>query len=68
MEKRSLTAISIIIIVIGVIIICYGVYLVWLSFNMAEGGLVRAPSVIALFFGIVLFVSGIIGLNKARRR
>lgn len=66
MEKRNLKAISIVIIVIGIIIVAYGGFLVWQSFNISEGGLMRAPAVIVIFFGCVLLIFGIIGLRRAR--
>ena len=65
MEKRS---VSIIILVIGIFFVVSGSGLLWTSFTMAEGGLVRAPAILFLLIGFVVCILAIIKLSKTRKQ
>ncbi|MFX1417975.1 MAG: hypothetical protein ACFE9N_03525 [Promethearchaeota archaeon] len=67
MEKRRVSIFNIIIIIIGIVFVISGSGLLWTSFTIAEGGLVRAPAVLLLFIGIVIFILGIRKLYKSRK-
>jgi len=66
MERRTLSALHIILIVIGIFFVITGSGLMWVSFTMAEGGLVRAPAILFLIIGFVLCILGIRKLFRTR--
>lgn len=66
MEKRSLSIMHLIILVGGIFFLVVGSGLLWTSFTMVEGGLVRAPAILFLIIGFVLCIYGIRRLYKTR--
>jgi len=64
MEKRTVSVIHIILIVSGIFFLVVGSGLMWTSFTMVEGGLVRAPAILFLLIGFVLCILGIRKLFK----
>ena len=66
MEKRSVSILHIILIIMGIIFMVVGSGLLWTSFTMAEGGLVRAPAILFLIIGFVLCIFGIRKLFRTR--
>jgi len=58
MEGRSVSIIiSIIILVLGLIFIVAGIWGLWASFTMPEGGMIRPVAIILLIIGFVVCIS-----------
>ena len=66
MEKRTVSIIHLFIIVIGIFFLVVGSGLMWTSFAMVEGGLLRAPAILFLIIGFVLCILGIRKLFRIR--
>jgi len=66
-EKRKTPGIYIIVLVIGIFFISLGIVVLWQSFIMLEGGLLKAPSFLFLTFGGILSIISVRGLIKIKK-
>jgi len=65
MENRN---VGICLLVIGIFFVIWGCGLLWTSFNIAEGGIIRAPGILVPLIGVVVCILAIRKLLKTSKQ